>query len=337
MTIAQADAWWQHHLGDSEHPPNSNHTVVWDEYHRITSAKPWQGAPYCGAGVTDGNWEGGFHNPVNWISVLEAQNWAEEQGRWSRSPSTAKHGDTVVLFGRGVHMGYVRGDAHNGVVPTYEANTSPGIEGSQYNGGTIAEKVRSYGEVYGVIKCHDRFPGPKGKPKPDNSKSGKKHPTPQFNHESKTGALHIWEVGVRVEDMQEMLGMKNTDGYYGRGTARAVKRYADKHLPKLKTHEGHVAPKTFLDHLRKATGHQRPKRKIPDTLHFGDAGGLVRKLQRELNRQDLRGIPHIKDDGDYGKLTAEAVKKLKQEHPKIWKKSETNGKIAGPEVWKVLL
>lgn len=60
--------------------------------------------------------------------------------------SDARPGDIAVYWG-GEHIGVVRDQPRGSVVDTVEGNTSPGSEGSQYNGGCVALKTRNQSDV----------------------------------------------------------------------------------------------------------------------------------------------------------------------------------------------
>lgn len=71
-------------------------------------------------------------------------------------------GDLVVLFGRGVHTGVVRGFkviSGQVYVITDEGNTSSGTSGSQSNGGMSARRVRALSDVHGFARVD--YPGGK--------------------------------------------------------------------------------------------------------------------------------------------------------------------------------
>jgi hypothetical protein len=58
-------------------------------------------------------------------------------------------GDLVVLFGRGVHVGFIEKRQGSGYV-TIEGNTSSGAGGSQSNGGGSYRRYRPYSQVHGI-------------------------------------------------------------------------------------------------------------------------------------------------------------------------------------------
>lgn len=328
MTIAAALNWWEHHLGDSENPPGSNRTPIWDEYAELTGGVSWQTCPYCGAGVVCACRTGGFEAPANWIGVYAIQSWGEARRRFHRGSAGVRKGDVLIIGGPGVHTEQARGDAlPDGSVPVYGTNTSPGSEGSQYNGGTTAKKVRAAGEIYGYVVIHDLFDGKRLRPHPIE----RRLPQPQYRPEPKRGALRLWEQGPRVEKLQELLGVP-ADGYYGHGTVKAVADFKSRHgLGGTGEHGGigTIAGRQVLELLRR---HGEP-RTVYKTLRRGDKGGAVRKLQRRLIAHgylaDQTG-GWRNDDGDFGPVTVRAVKKVEKA---IGRKQ--NG-TAGIAVWKAL-
>lgn len=310
-----------------EDPPGSNITEAWELYHEITGAPAYQRQPWCGAALIDTANAGGLSLPPNFIGVYAIQSWGQAHGRWRFGVGGAKAGDVLVIGGPGVHTGFARSDVFETpgglAIRTEEGNTSPGSEGSQFNGGTYALKVRQAGEIYGYVKAHDLFPGGRGRLRPH--KVDRRPAEPQFRPEPKRGALRLWEHGPRVEAVQEQLG-EPADGYFGRGTAKAVAAFKKKHDL---SGGGDVVGENMLQLLRRLE-RQAPKYR---TLRLGDKGAAVRKLQRRLIaagylEPDTYGWRN--DDGDFGPVTVRAVKNVEKA---IGRKA--NG-TAGVAVWKAL-
>jgi hypothetical protein len=113
-----------------------------------------------------------------------------------------------------------RGRAAGRVGAVHGGNTSPGAEGSQDDGGTVAEKVRAASEVYGRIRLHDLYPGGGA------SGRGRRRSTVVLPNRSTSRSRPrrpaIWTTGPRVADLQAALGIADADGYYGRVTATKV-------------------------------------------------------------------------------------------------------------------
>lgn len=82
--------------------------------------------------------------------------WYQEQGQ-TVSPSEIQVGDIVILNFKGTketqHCGLVESKGTSpGTWYVIEGNTSPGLEGSQDNGGCVALKLRSVKNVVGVCR-----------------------------------------------------------------------------------------------------------------------------------------------------------------------------------------
>lgn len=334
MTVAAARKWAHHRAvahADRpwEVPPGSNHVPdAWPPYGRIFHA-PTYNAPWCGVELLLVIEHGGLRMPANWISVLLAQRWGEEHDRWSRSSAGTRAGDALVIGGPGVHIEWAREDARpDGSVSTHGGNTSPGAEGSQDDGGTVAEKVRSASEIYGRIRLHDLYPGGGGK-RPRPKAIDRRPAEPQYVAEAPHGDLRIWTTGPRVADLQRALDMVDVDGYFGR-TTQAKVAAAGKRVH-VDTNGGHVAPAKLIAALDFHGSTVLPRR----LLHVGDKGGLVRRLQRGLIHagyleHEVAG--HRQDDGDYGPRTVAAVHRLKR--AKHY--AHDSGDVAGIRVWKVV-
>lgn len=334
MTVEAAREWAHqravaHRHTPWEQPPGSNHVPdAWGPYHQIFGA-PAYDAPWCGVEVLLVTDHGGLRLPANWISVLLAQRWGEEHDRWSRTSAGTRAGDALVIGGPGVHIEWARADARaDGSVPTHGGNTSPGAEGSQDDGGTVAEKVRSAGEIYGRIRLHDLYPGGGGK-RLKAKAVDRREPEPQYVPEASHGELRLWTTGPRVADLQEALGIADADGYFGRATLRRVVQFAETH------HLDLVGDHTTVELIRLAEQHHAGPQVPRRLLHVGDKGGLVRRLQRALIHagyleREVAG--HRQDDADYGPNTAAAVHRLKRAK----RYTQDAGDVAGPRVWKAL-
>lgn len=324
MTVAAATRWGeqQAHSRDTwETPPGSNVTVVWDDYRAITGQPAYQHQPWCGAELIDIAFHGGLRLPATFISVYAAQSWAEKNGRWSRGSVGVREGDALVIGGPGEHIEYARGPVQpDGSVEVQGGNTSPGSEGSQFDGGTVAIKVRHVTEIYGRIRLFDLYPGGTGRPRVIKHR---RPVEPQYRREEPTGDLHLWETGPRVEHLQQLLGVED-DGYYGRGTRAAVAAFQSKHAGYGV--DGRVASTELVALLER---HGKPRSPRYRTLRPGAKGALVRKLQRLLNAKLHAGL---RVDGDFGPATARAVKQLRRQHRLI----PVNRAVAGRRVWKVL-
>lgn len=147
IAVARAD------LGYTESPPGSNRTKYWESYDPV-----WQGQPWCvsflwwcfrQAGEAEAFFGGG---KTASCSVL--LDWYIAMGQ-TVPVSQVQPADIVLLNfnGKGTpdHCGLVVGvDGH--LVTTIEGNTTPGLEGSQDNGGNVAKKVRMAYQIVAVCR-----------------------------------------------------------------------------------------------------------------------------------------------------------------------------------------
>jgi hypothetical protein len=128
-------------LGTSERPAGSNRG----------SPQPsgWQKRVYGGDGVP---WCACFAVCTAWDAKVKGTGTASvqlnvnlaRQGRgiyrgWTTDPARVRPGDHCAIGGTSSHTGVVVGPT---AYDTIEGNTSPGTEGSQYNGGTTARRNR---------------------------------------------------------------------------------------------------------------------------------------------------------------------------------------------------
>lgn len=140
-------------LGYTESPPGSNRTKYWDEYD-----KAYQGQPWCVSGlwwVFQHAGEGSaFFGGAKTASCGTLLRRYKEQGMIV--PFTeAQAGDIVFLTFHGgtlpEHCGLVT-ERTGVLLKTIEFNTTPGLEGSQDNGGCVAAKVRYPYQVVAVAR-----------------------------------------------------------------------------------------------------------------------------------------------------------------------------------------
>lgn len=141
--------WAVSQAGVTEMPAGSNWGVpVQDWIKRTGYTFP---VPWCGCYVHEAVVEkGGAAIPVEirmgYGPAIIADARSGANGFKLVGPADAKPGDVLVFWG-GQHIGLLRGKITGQSVPTAEGNTSPGTEGSQYNGGCVAIKTRSLGDV----------------------------------------------------------------------------------------------------------------------------------------------------------------------------------------------
>lgn len=136
------------YLGVSENPPDSNRGSPqpdgWEN--RVYGSS---GVPWCACFSTCMAWDAGVVGSSS-AGVQQIVDMAKAgQGMfrgWTTDVSQVLRGDFVIIGCSSCHVGMC---VESGTRHTIEGNTSPGTEGSQYNGGCVAEKTRSAGEVVG--------------------------------------------------------------------------------------------------------------------------------------------------------------------------------------------
>jgi hypothetical protein len=147
-------------VGTRESPAGSNGGGI------ITTMETYWGfgrVPWCGisAGYHAAKYGGvkGLKSDVASVAAIQAhaERRHEPYGHWQASPEGALPGSLVVIGGRGVHVGMLVAPLRGGAAKTVEGNTSFGPGGSQSNGGCIAARVRSSGEITGIATMN--YPG----------------------------------------------------------------------------------------------------------------------------------------------------------------------------------
>ena len=157
------------HRGITEQPHGSNTDNRKDGIRKAQEqlGKWLVGLPWCGVWCAAAMRAAGVRG-VNYrqasVAFIEDDARAQRAPFWDWQPASAYkkvlRGDLVVLFGRGVHVGMVRGFKRiNGQVHviTDEGNTSSGVSGSQSNGGGAFRRVRPLKSVHGFARVD--YPG----------------------------------------------------------------------------------------------------------------------------------------------------------------------------------
>lgn len=146
--------WALAQAGITESPAGSNwgHPVQdWIQRTGYGSPVPWCGC-YAHEAVVE---HGGAALPVDvrigYGPSIIADARAGANGLHAVSFADAQAGDILVFWG-GEHIGLCRGRPSGSTIPTAEGNTSPGSEGSQFNGGCVAVKSRSASDVTVVAR-----------------------------------------------------------------------------------------------------------------------------------------------------------------------------------------
>jgi hypothetical protein len=135
-------------LGTSERPANSNKGPHIDDWCRRVYGGT--GVPWCACFATCMAWDSGVKGSSSaGVSVIMGM---AKQGRgmfsgWTTDPGKVMRGDMAIIGCGSCHIGMVvsNDDAYH----TIEGNTSPGSEGSQFNGGCVAERHRPHNQVIG--------------------------------------------------------------------------------------------------------------------------------------------------------------------------------------------
>jgi len=137
------------YLGVSENPANSNRgnpePSGWQK--RVMG---YDGQPWCACFTTCMAWDagvkGGSSAAVTYIVSMAQSGQGMFRG-WTTDPSKVLRGDMAVISCTTCHIGLVVDS--DDPCHLIEGNTSPGSEGSQFNGGTVAEKRRARSEIVG--------------------------------------------------------------------------------------------------------------------------------------------------------------------------------------------
>lgn len=141
-------------LGVTELPPGSNRVKYWNEYDERMQGQPW-----CVCGLwwvfKHAGESSAFFGGAKTASCTTLYRWFKEQGQ-TATKEQAQTGDIVMLNFHGTnaceHCGLVVDKGEGNWVQTVEFNTSPGMEGSQNNGGCAALKIRTMAQIVGVCR-----------------------------------------------------------------------------------------------------------------------------------------------------------------------------------------
>ena len=140
-------------LGRTENPPGSNRVPYWDDYDPAFQGQPWCVAFlwWCFRQAGEAS---AFFGGARTASCGTLLRWYKAQGQ-TVPAKDVRPGDIVILNFRGTqdteHCG-LAADVDGDLVTTIEGNTSPGLEGSQDNGGSVARKVRMRHQIVAVCR-----------------------------------------------------------------------------------------------------------------------------------------------------------------------------------------
>lgn len=142
-------------LGVTESPPGSNRVKYWEDF-----SPSWQGQPWCCTGLwwvfKHAGESRAFFGGAKTASCSTLFRWYQAQGMIV-PVDEIQAGDIVFLNFRHTtaqdHVGLVESVVRSPLqVTTIEFNTSPGLEGSQDNGGCVARKIRFRSQIVGVAR-----------------------------------------------------------------------------------------------------------------------------------------------------------------------------------------
>lgn len=140
-------------IGVTENPANSNSGPFITQWQRATARGGlWlDRTPWCGTFVENMAREHGVKTSTRWASVWfihqDAVRAINGFSGWTTNRASVRPGDLVTLF-NDAHVEMVEEVLPSGV-QTIGGNTSPGIYGSQANGGGVYRRFRPYSVVTG--------------------------------------------------------------------------------------------------------------------------------------------------------------------------------------------
>jgi hypothetical protein len=146
--------WLTKYLGTNEDPPSSNRgreqPSTWQE--RVYGD---DGVPWCACFAGCSAWDNGVSGSVTagvWNNTELARKGQGIYKGYTTDPAKVHAGDHAFIASD--HTGVIYDRAS---MVTIEGNTSPGSEGSQYNGGTVAKRDRGggYWTGYGLVRFPD--------------------------------------------------------------------------------------------------------------------------------------------------------------------------------------
>lgn len=152
---SECKQWLESYLGTSEDPPNSNrgHEQPSKWQTRVYGA---DGVPWCACFAVCSSWDNGVTGSGTAGVYNNVQLAKQGQGiyrGWTSDPSKVHAGDHAFIGSDHTGVIYDRDDG-----TTIEGNTSPGSEGSQYNGGCVAKRSRGWGywsAGFGLVRYPD--------------------------------------------------------------------------------------------------------------------------------------------------------------------------------------
>lgn len=139
-------------LSYTENPAGSNMTKFGERY-------GMNGDPWCVIFLWDVFQRAGermaFYNGGKTASCTRLMELYKAEGRWFTDGNYQAGDIPIMTFSKKrevQHCGLIIGKSDDGGWVTVEGNTSPGLEGSQDNGGCVAKKIRYKANILGVCR-----------------------------------------------------------------------------------------------------------------------------------------------------------------------------------------
>ena len=146
---AQAVSNARRYLGTNERPAGSNRGLPQPSGWQIRTYGS-AGVPWCACFTSCMCWDAGVKGSSSAGVAVIVSMAKRGQGMfrgYTTNPANVQRGDMAIVGCGSCHIGLVA-DSNN-PYHLIEGNTSPGTEGSQFNGGTVAEKTRPKGNIIG--------------------------------------------------------------------------------------------------------------------------------------------------------------------------------------------
>lgn len=144
-------------LGVTEYPKGSNTVIYNTEYYGYPVAGP--AYPWCVVYLwwvfNKAGEKRAFFNGGKTASCSALMRLYEAEGRWFTDGDYRKGDIAIMTFSSSreiQHCGLIVERLSEGKYLTNEGNTSPGLEGSQNNGGSVAKKERGIANILGVCR-----------------------------------------------------------------------------------------------------------------------------------------------------------------------------------------
>lgn len=260
-TVAQLLTVATGELGYTESPPDSNRTKYW------AAERPgWQGSAWCGAFVQWCLRKAGMPLPLdNPYFVPYVEIWAKANGKWHDKPQP---GDLVIFgipgaYHTAQHIGILEKVREDGFLQVIEGNASPGISGSQNNGGGVYRRLRGPGWIRGFVRLD--------------------YDAPARPPASTTPGAYLTEDGIldvaTLMIFQKLWGVTR-DGVWGPATTRGLQRWVGV------TADGVAGPVTITALQRRVSA------PVTGTWSYGwrtRPTTTTRALEAYLNRAIRRG------------------------------------------------